>query len=242
MSGDERLGHNNPPDPTPIERNEQLIPVVETEIAKGPPTNAEDAGRLGELAVQVRINKAALVAERDAMKKPYADALVTIDRQYEPAINRATLAVERILGGKTVAGLIPIYQSREDERLRAEAEAKRLEAEDAARIAAHAADKAVVEGTIDAAVMAEQAAKDAAEAERLAKQAPTRSRVKGDFSPRALARVEYWSATVVDWAKARRHYRTNARIVKAYDDAVQGAADNDARKLKDPAKAPPGVT
>jgi hypothetical protein len=102
-------------------------------------------------------------------------------------------------------------------------------------------DRAAVSGTIDSEVEAQRAVEVASEARDAADRKPQRVRVKGDLAPRAVALKEYWSAKILDWPLARKHYRRNERVVKAYDEAVQAVAHDDARHLKDPAKAPPGV-
>jgi hypothetical protein len=102
-------------------------------------------------------------------------------------------------------------------------------------------DKAAVSGTIDDELAAQQAVETADQVAAAAAKPVGRTRVKGDLSTRATSLREYWSAKIVDWTLARKHYRTNAKVKKAYDDAVEAAANHDATQLKDFAKAPPGV-
>jgi hypothetical protein len=235
------LGHNNPPEPTPIERAESLIPACDDWTGKGALTNEDEARDLGEFLVQIRKARQALIDERDAAKKPYEDALALIDSRFKVPVAKLEMAIERIGGSKRMTGLLADWMKREQDRLRAEAEEKRKAAEDAARDAQRASDKAAVDGGIDAAVDAEQAALAAAEAEAAARKAPVRARVRGDLAPRALHLRDYWSAVIKDWPLARKAYRKNPKVVKAYDEAVQAAADVEARQVKDVTKAPPGV-
>jgi hypothetical protein len=131
--------------------------------------------------------------------------------------------------------------ARENKRLADEAEAKRVEAEHAERIAQAMKDKAAISGTIDSEVEAQRAVEAADEARAAAERKPGRVRVRGDLAPKAVALKKYWSAKILDWPLARKAYRTNARVKEAYDEAVQLAADKDARDSRDAAKAPPGV-
>jgi hypothetical protein len=235
------LGGNNPPEPTPIERAEELIPACDGWTAKGALTSEDEARDLGEFLVQIRKARAGLVAERDELRRPYEDALLLIDLRFKTPIAKLEMAIERIAGSKKVTGLLADWMRREQDRLKAEADAARREAEARAREAEAAADRAAIDGSIDAAVGAEEAARAAAEAEAAAKKAPVRAQVKGDLAPRAVHLRDYWSAVIKDWSLARRHYRKNEKVVAAYDKAVQAAADDDARHTKDVTKAPAGV-
>jgi hypothetical protein len=252
-------GHNNPPEPTPLEKAEQLIPACDEWTAKGALTSEDEARVLGEFLVQIRKAREMIKAGAVEDRKPHLDALAAIRatvahlmEPHEQALEtigaravrlqaKLEIAIERIAGSKKVTGLLAEWMSREQARLKAEADAKRKEAEDAARAAERASDRAAIDGTIDAAAAAEEAAQAADEAAAAARKAPTRARVRGDLQARANALHDYWSAAIKDWPLARKAYRRNEKVMKAYDDAVQIAANDEARRVKDPAKAPPGV-
>ena len=235
------LGGNNPPEPTALERAEELIPACDGWTSKGQLTSEDEARLLSEFLVQIRKAREAVTAARDTECKPLEDALELIKFRYRTPLGKLDLAIERIAGSKRVTGLLADWMSREKKRLAAEAEAKRLEAEQAERIAQTMKDKAALSGTIDSEIEAQRAVEQADEARDAAERRPQRVRVKGDLAPRAVALKEYWSAKIIDWKEARKHYRTAPRVKEAYDEAVQMVANEDARRLKDPAKAPPGV-
>lgn len=251
------LGDNHPPEPMAVERAEELIPVCDGWTTKGQLTSEDEARLLSEFLVQVRKAREAVKAGTD--RQPHLDALAairaTVAHLMEPhekaleeinarsaaVLAKLDIAIERITGSKRVTGLLADWMSREKARLAAEAEAKRLEAEQAERVAQTMKDKAALSGTIDSEIEAQRAVEAADEARDAAERKPGRVRVKGDLAPRAVALKEYWSAKIIDWKEARKHYRTAPRVKEAYDEAVQMVANEDARRLKDPAKAPPGV-
>ena len=251
------LGDNNPPEPTALERAEELIPACDGWTSKGQLTSADEAQVLSEFLVQIRKAREAIKAGTD--RQPHLDAIAaimaTVAHRLEPhqkaleeigarsvtMLAKLDLAIERIQGSKKVTGLLADWMARENKRLQDEADNRRREAEEAERIAQTMADKAALSGTIDSAIEAEAAIEAADKARDSAERRPQRARVKGDLAPKAVSLHAYWSAKIVDWKEARKHYRTAPRVKEAYDDAVQLVANDDARRLKDPAKAPPGV-
>ena len=235
------LGHNAPPEPTALERVRELIPACDEWTAKGEITSEDDARLCTEFLEQLRRSRAALVEQRAADLKPFEEQVLVITTLYKHPLAKLDLALERIQGSKKITGLLAAYIAKKRQRELDEAEARRREAEQAERIAQAMKDKAAVSGTIDDELAAQQAVETADQVVAAAAKPPTRTRVKGDLSTRATSLREYWSAKIVDWKEARRHYRRNERVVKAYDEAVQMVANDDARRIKDPAKAPPGV-
>jgi polyhydroxyalkanoate synthesis regulator phasin len=251
------LGDNHPPEPTALDRAEALIPECDDWTKRGPLTSDDEARVLSEFLAQVRKAREAVKAGEE--RQPHLDALAairaTVAHLMEPhekaleeigaraanVLPKLDIAIERIQGSKKVTGLLAEWMARQKKRLADEAEARRLEAEEAARRARTMMDRAAVSGTIDSEVEAQRAVEDAAEAQAAANRKTQPVRVKGDLAPKAVGLREYWSAKIVDWALARKHYRRHAKVVKAYDDAVQSAANKDAADLKDMAKAPPGV-
>jgi hypothetical protein len=253
------IGDNNPPEPTPLDKAELLVPACDDWTSRGALTSEDEARVLSEFLDQIRKAREMIKAGAIKDRQPHLDALAairaTVAHLMEPheqalemigaraasLLPKLELAIERIGGSKRTTGLLADWMSSEKARLAAEAEAKRKEAEDAARAAQHAADAAAVDHSIDAAVAAEEAARAADDAAAAARKAPTRARVRGDLAPRAVQLREFWSARIIDWTKARRHYRTNPRVKEAYDEMVQLCANEEARKVKDRSKAPDGI-
>jgi polyhydroxyalkanoate synthesis regulator phasin len=246
-------GHNR----LAVDVAEELIPACDEWTTKGQLTSEDEARVLSEFLAQIREARAAVKAGTD--RQPHLDALAairaTVAHLMEPheqalaeigsrsvtVLTKLDIAIERIAGSKKVVGLLADWMARENKRLQAEAEVRRREAEDAERAARTMKDRAAVSGTIDSEVEAQRAVEVASEARDAADRKPQRVRVKGDLAPKAVSLHAYWTAKIVDWSLARRHYRRNPRVVKAYDTAVLAVADDDARHLKDPTKAPPGV-
>lgn len=236
------IGDNFPPEPTAIERAEELFTACDDWTSKGEITDEDDARACSEFLAQLRTAKAQLKAQRDADRAPYQQALLVIDGLYKHPLRKITLAIERIAGSKAnrVVGLLAAYMERKRQAALAAAAVKRREAEEAARIAERAQDRASVSGTLDDAYEAERAI-DAADELRSAARRPIRASVKGDLAPRATALFTDWFAVIADWPAARKHYRQDPRVVKAYDLAVQAAANDDAARSKDANAAPAGV-
>jgi polyhydroxyalkanoate synthesis regulator phasin len=251
-------GGNLPPEPTVIERAEALIPACDDWTAKGE-INEDEARVLTEFLEQLRkmrvVLKAGAVADRqphlDALAairatvahlmEPHEQALEEIGRRNGIVLPKIELAIERIAGSKRMTGLLAAFMARKQKQLDDAAAAQRKAAEDAERLAERAKDRASTSGTIDDAIEAERAIEAAEEARGDAGRRPVRARVKGDLAGKATALHAYWSAKIIDWPKARKHYRTKPAVVKACDDAIKAAADKDARDTKDPALAPDGV-
>ena len=165
--------------------------------------------------------------------------MLIITTLYKHPLAKLDLALERIQGSKKITGLLAAYIAKKRQRELDEAAARRREAEQAERIAQTMKDKAAVSGTIDDELAAQQAVETADQVAAAAAKPRARTRVKGDLSTRATSLREYWSAKIVDWKLARKHYRTECQVVKAYDDAVQMVANDDATQLKDPPRRRP---
>lgn len=251
------LGDNNPPEPTALERAEELIPACDGWTSKGQLNTEDEARLLSEFLVQIRKAREAVNAGTD--RQPHLDAIAaimaTVAHRLEPhqkaleeigarsvvMLAKLDLAIERIRGSKKVTGLLADWMARENKRLQDEADARRREAEEAERIAQTMADKAALSGTIDDAVAEQEAIRIADKARDTAERPAQRVRVKGDLAPKAVSLHAYWSARIDDWKLAGKRYKTEPRVIKAYRDAVQAVANADASRLKDAAKAPPGV-
>jgi hypothetical protein len=235
------IGGNHPPEDSALDRVQQLIPACDGWTAKGALTTEDEARTLSEFLIQLRQARSAAEAERDAELKPHEDAIAIVQSRFKRPLAQVDLAIERIAGSRKVAGLLADWISRKNRQLAEEAAAKAQAAEEAKRAAERAVDRSAVTGTIDAELAAEQAVLEAAEAAKAARRAPIRGSVKGDLAKRAVSLTTYWEARIVDWPAARKHYRREERVSKAYDAAVQSCANDDARRLKDPKQAPAGV-
>jgi len=251
------IGDNQPPEPTAIERAEELIPACDGWTTRGPLTKEDDARLLSEFLVQIRKAREAVKAGADRqphldalaairatvahLMEPHEQALENINARAARVLPKLDLAIERIAGSKKVTGLLADWMARERQRKEAEAEATKRAAADAARAAETMKDRASVEGTIDAELEARQAVETAEELRAEAERKPERVRVKGDLAPKAVGLRDYWSAKITDWKLAGRHYKTEQRVINAFRDAVLMCANADARRLKDKAQAPPGV-
>lgn len=152
--------------------------------------------------------------------------------------------------------LVPLRRAwlrREDDRIQEErrkaeaaAEQARQEAE-AARLKAEKAATAKGGDPLRAELAAQQAAAKAEEATAAIEQMPDRARIKGTFSTTAKSLTDYWSAEIVDLAAAFKHYNAknnpNKSILTAViTEAIQRIANSEAKRVKDEAAGPPGIT
>jgi polyhydroxyalkanoate synthesis regulator phasin len=76
--GARRLGDNNPPEPTPLETAEQLVPACDEWTSKGPLTSEDEARVLTEFVVQIRKAREALRAGDTPERRQHLDALAAI--------------------------------------------------------------------------------------------------------------------------------------------------------------------
>jgi polyhydroxyalkanoate synthesis regulator phasin len=253
------MGGNNPPEPLEVERVAELIPTCDDWTKKGELTSDHEARVLSEFLVQIRKARDLVKAGSPEDRQPHLDALAeiraTVAHLMEPhekaleaigaqcttLLPKLDIAIERIAGSRRVTGLLADWMAKKNRQLEEEAAAKRREAEEAERAAQRAVDRSAVSGTIDDEVAAQQAVEEADAAAKAVRRAPTRASVKGDLAPKAVSLTTYWEAKITDWKLAGRHYKGEERVINAFRDAVQMVANADARRLKDPKLAPPGV-
>lgn len=234
---DDMRGHNQPPEPTPIERGEALVAAANLWTATVPKiADAEQAGRAQAFIDQLRLETAAVEAAQKAERKPHDDAIVAIRAKYRQPLELLGIALDKM---KWLAGG---WLDREKARLAHEAnERKRIaaEAEAAARVSRETAARA------GATVEAEAAARKAEEeAEAAAAQAATpveRPQIKGELSARAMSLRTTWRAVITDEGKALRYFARHPDIRAAALAAIVKVATKQAKELKDTSKAPPGV-
>lgn len=229
-------GHNNPPEPTPLELAREAVEAVRTEAAHWldgtaveTQAQADEVGKLMRLA-----GEAARAAEawRVAEKAPHLEAGKAVDAAFKPILADA----ERIKAGCSKL-LAPWLQRQEQERQAALRLAR--EAEDAARrAAAEAARQAEAStdlGALDASAEAAQRAREAeTQAREIATSKPAVETLEGS---RRVTLRSVWTGAVTDLSPALLHYlRTDKDAVLA---AIQALVDRDVRAG---ARSIPGVT
>jgi hypothetical protein len=142
------LGDNQPPEPTPLERGEELVAACNLWTATVPTiADAEQAGRAQAFIDQLRLETAAIEAAQKAERKPHDDAIVAIRARYRQPLELLGIALDRmkwLAGGWLDREKARIgREAAERERLAAEAEvAARVARETAARPGATVEDEA----------------------------------------------------------------------------------------------------
>jgi hypothetical protein len=184
-------------------------------------TDLETARACDDFLNQIRDELAAMDKDRKSINKPHDDAITANNNAFRPFI---------ALLDKSKALLTPLktkWLQREKDRLAAERAAKEAaalkamqEAEDAKRKAAQ---------SVEAAVHADEAQKAMEEALAASAAADkAKASVKGDYAARASGLRTYWSAEIMDYAKALQHYGNHPEV----KDLIQNLANRDARADK----------
>jgi hypothetical protein len=229
-------GHNQPPEPTPIERGEALVAACNRWLAEVPQiADAEQAGRAQALVDQLRLETAAIEAAQKAERKPHDDAIIAIRARYRPPLELLGICLDKM---KWLAGG---WLDREKVRIANEAaERMRLaaEAEVAARVAR---EEAAHVGTVESELAARRAQDEADAALAAAHKPIERPAIRGDYSARAMSLRGTWRAVITDETKALRHFAKHPDIRAAALAAIVKVATKQAREFKDETKAPPGV-
>lgn len=216
------LGHNNPPEPTPLEAFATDINDLYDEAKNWlDGTAIENQGQADEvtrLFDAARKTGKAADAKRAELKKPYDDAAKAVQTAWKPLIDKAG-KIET--GAKTALGR---WMVAEQQRLAREAEAARIAAEEEAerarekhQAAAYTGDLTALEDAEDALAAAKGADRDAARAER----AKPIAKVEG--MARGVGLITKWSvAGLTDEPNAAqqlaKHYwqTRNAEVVEFY--------------------------
>jgi hypothetical protein len=230
-------GHNQPPEPTPIERGDALIAHCNLWSAEVPKIlNADQAGRAQAFIDQLRLESAAIKAAWDTEREPFDLELAMLRTKYRFPLDYLDIAIDKM---KSLAG---DWLDREKARIANEAaERTRLaaEAEVKARLAREAAARAGA--TVEAEAAARKAEEDAEAARKAASRPIARAQIRGEFSPRAMSLRPTWHAVIIDEAKALRHFAKHPAIRAAALAAIVKLETDHARDVKDASKAPPGV-
>ncbi len=226
------LGHNNPPEPTPLERVSETVADLYGEaklwLDGAPVENQDHADGLARLLDEARKAEKAADAARVVEKEPHLAAGRAVDAAFKPVIDNA----KRMQTGLKAAlqpWLTKLEAEKRERERQAREEADRLAREAAeARRAADAANLSEVEEA-EAKIMA--AKKAEADASRATKD---RGQAKGGL--RAVSLHTYYEAEVTDFTTAARHYCATNR--DAFREVVDRLAAEDVRAGK---RTIPGV-
>ncbi len=224
------MGHNGPPEPTPIEAAREQISLLDIEAANWfdgtPIENQAQADDVARLIDAGRKAKQQFDAWRKTEKKPHDDAAKAVDATWKPVIADADRIVEI---GK--AAQTPWLIKQDDEKRATEA-LMRAEAERAAAEARRLAEEA--DGSLAAAKARDAAFEEAKRAEDMAHLASTdKVGAKGAGMARTMSLRTTWRADVTD-RRALLNYiaKTKPEDLSAWlDDWAAKAVRGGARDL-----------
>lgn len=228
-----QMGHNNPPEPTPIEQARETISLLDVEASAwfdGEPIanerQAEDVARLLDAA---RKAEKQFDAARKAEKEPHDTAAKAVDAEWKPVITDAKRIVEIAKAAQTT-WLIKL-----DDEKRAREEATRKEAEAKAAEARRLAEEA--DGSLTAAKARDAAIEEAKKAEAIAQRAANdKANAKGAGMARAVSLRSTWRSAIED-----RRLLLNHIAKSAPDDLTAFVEDWAAKAVRGGARDIPGV-
>jgi hypothetical protein len=227
------MGHNNPPEPTPLEAARETISLLDVEAANwfdGTPienqAQADDVARLIDAARKARTK---FDNDRKTEKKPHDEAAKAVDAAWKPVIADAERIVEIGKAAQTP------WLIKQDEAKRALEEATRKAAEEAAAEARRLAEQA--DGSLAAAKARDAAIEDAKRAEQVAQIAANeKAGAKGAGMGRAISLRTTYRATVNDRRALLNH------IAKEHPADLSAFLDEwAARAVRGGARELPGV-
>lgn len=200
------IGHNNPPEPTPLEQARETISLLDVEASAwfdGTPIEnerqAEDVARLLDAA---RKAEKQFDTARKTEKQPHDDAAKAVDAAWKPVIVDAKRIVEIAKAAQTT-WLIKL-----DQEKRAREEAARREAEEKAAAARKLAEQN--DGSLTAAKARDAAIEEAKRAEAAAHRAANdRANAKGAGMARAVSLRTTWRSEVQDRRAVLNHIAKN---------------------------------
>lgn len=229
-------GHNQPPEPTPLDRAATLVETANKWLAeRGELASQDEAGRAQAFVDQLRGNAEDLEAARKAEREPYDLAIVVVQAKYREPLELVGIALEKLKGMATR------WLDREKARVAREAEARRQAADEAEAEAARARAAADTRGAPVEAELVARKADETAERLRAAAQKPVeRVAIRGDYSARAMSLRSNWKARVVDEKLALKHYGKDPDVRAAALVAATKLATKLAKTTKDARHAPPG--
>lgn len=221
------MGHNNPPEPTPIEAARETISLLDVEASAWfdgtPIENQAQADDVARLIDAGRKAKQKFDADRKAEKKPHDEAAKAVDAAWKPLIADADRIVEIGKAAQT-DWLIKI-----DREKRATEELMRKAAEEAAAEARRLAEQS--DGSLAAAKARDAAIQDAKAAAWAAEQAASdKAGSKGAGMARAVTLRTTWRSEVRDRRALLNHIaKTHPADLSAFLDewaarAVRGGS------------------
>lgn len=238
------LGHNQPPEPTLIERAEQLVERANQRI-NDDILDEDTAGRAQGFYDQLRTARDELEAAKRKEREPFLLELDMITTRYSSPAGKIRLAYDLI--GQKLTAWTKLKQRRLDaDKVRQQLEAERLleEAREMRERAAQSGDP------IGATVEADEKVREAAEALQDANKPVERARTRGDYSARALGLRTLWDARLKGdnegalAASATALLRAYARDPEARPAMIHACllvAKKRAKAVKRADLAPPGV-
>lgn len=217
MNAVAQIGHNQPPEPTPYEAMKTHIDDLFDEAKNfldGEPVTtqamADAIDKLKAMALEAEKDGDAL---RKVEAKPFDDGKKEVQERWNPLVHDKTGLCRKIITTCNQA-LAPFLKAQQD-AINAEADRQRKIAADLAAEALAKHQAANPENLAEAAE-AEQALKEAAQAQRLAdKTASTRAQAKG--GGRATSLRDVWTPELTNEVEALKHYkRVNPDGLKAW--------------------------
>jgi hypothetical protein len=199
-------GHNNPPEPTPLETAREVLADLTLEannwIDGQDIANAEQAKAVAKLMDDARKAKTRFDNERKAEKAPHDQAAKAVDAAWKPVIADADRIVEVSKAAQTV------WLIKQDEEKRALEAATRKVAEEAAAEAKRLAEQS--DGSLAAAKARDAAIEEAKRCEQVAHLAATaKAGAKGEGMTRAVSLRTTWRAEVKDRRALLNHIAKN---------------------------------
>lgn len=228
-----KIGHNNPPEPTPIEAARETISLLTLEGSNwfdGQPIENElQAKCVAKLLDDARKASKKFDGERKAEKKPHDDAAKAVDAAWKPIIADADRIVECAKKAQT-PWLIKL-----DEEKRATEEAVRREAEAKAAEARRLTEEA--DGSLAAAKARDAALEEAKRAEEIVSWAAReKASSKGEGMARSVSLRTVWRSEVED-----RRALLNHIALTAPDDLTAFVSEWAEKAVRKGAREIPGV-
>lgn len=198
------MGHNNPPEPTPLEQAKEEISLLteEAEAWAGTPIeNEQQAADVAKLLDTARKAIKRFEGFRKEEKEPHLAAGRAVDEAWKPVIADGERIVECTKQAQTA------WLKKLDAEKRAAEEAARKEAE--AKIAEAQRLAAEADGSVEAAKARDEAIEEAKRAERAAARAShDKAGAKAEGMTRSVGLRTVYSAKVVDRRLLLNHIAT----------------------------------
>lgn len=228
-----QMGHNNPPEPTPLEQARETISLLDVEASAwfdgAPIQNERQADDVARLLDSARKAEKQFDTARKSEKQPHDDAAKAVDAAWRPVITDAKRIVEIAKAAQTT-WLIKL-----DSEKRAREEAARKEADAKAAEARRLVEEA--DGSLSAAKARDAAIEEARKAEAAAHRAANdKANAKGAGMARAVSLRTIWRSEVQDRRALLNH------IAKRDPDALTAFVEDWAAKtVRSGVREIPGV-